>query len=855
MWILKKQNNNYPILQRCNFSCLLFIIIFSSTNFIASSQTIITGKITELGSNEGIPFANIFFKGTNISTVSDIEGYYSLTTNSPKDSLHISMLGYETQIIAIVKGEKQKLNVELKPSGLNLTTVNITPGENPALAIVRKAIDNKNKYNRDNLVSVQYLSYTKQQVDVDNISPKLRNRNFFNRITNIWNKLDSLKPSKEETTKLPVSMSEVIAEIYSYKDAKKKHEEVNAVKINFVGMKDGSAISKLVGTDFQSFNFSNNNVPILEKDFLSPIADNGLLFYNYYLIDSLFIDSIKCYRIEVKPKNKKDLAFTGSIWITDSSYALKQLDLEITKDVNFNLVDYVHIQQQLIPTTADAWVPAQTKVTIDYTNVTKKLISAVVNTYNVNQNYIVNQPKQKNFYDTRITFNEDAITKDSLYWINQRPTPIAPYEETTYSMIDTIRHVPFVKKGVNAIYFLFSGYKDVGPVDFGHYMQVYGRNAYEGDRLRLGFRTNEKFSENWITRGYVAYGFKDEAFKYNIQLERIFTRYPWSKGGIQYRKDIDQIGFNNDFTRNMNLAQPPNYLYTMYSQIGNIQKLQYKEEYRAWYEKEFGNGLNTKLTFQNIHHTPLFSVIVGDPLAAFQINKYSTTELSLDTRLSAKERYIQNGNNRISLGNKRSPIITFNYTQGIKGLFNGDYNYQKASVSILNHFRMATLGYSKVFIKAGKVFSEIPYPLLEIPRGNETFFYTENVFNQMNFFEFVSDQYVQLFWQHHFMGFIFNRIPLVKKLNLREVVGIHGFYGTLSNNNKTFNSSNFFTVTNKQPYCEASAGIENIFYIFQLHFVYRLTYTDTDYKAIYEANNPGNNINNWGIKLGLKFSF
>lgn len=620
-------------------------------------------------------------------------------------------------------------------------------------------------------------------------------------------------------------------------------------------MKDGSAISKLVGTDFQNYNFYNNNVPILEKDFLSPIATDAMLFYNYHLVDSLFIDNIKCYLINVKPKNKKDLAYTGSLWITDSTFILKQLNLEITKEVNFNLVDRVHIQQKLIPTEAGPWVPSQTKVTIDYTNITKKFVSVVINTYNINRNFVINKPKQKSFYDTRIQFAEDAITKDTNYWIKERPVPLTGFEEHSYKMIDTIRHVPLVKKTVDVIYFLFSGYKDVGPIDFGHYMQMYAHNNYEGDRLKLGYKTNDKFSKNWIIRGYGAYGFKDEKFKYNIQLERIITKYPWSKAGIQYRKDIDQIGINNDYSRTMNLSQPPNYLYNTSAQIGNVKKLVRNEMYRMWYEKDFKAGLNTKITFQNIHTTPLFSATFGDPFSAFQLSSYTVTEIALDARLSAAERYIQNGTDRISLGNKRSPVITFNYTQGIKQLFGGDFNYEKANISVSNNFKMATFGYSKLFIKAGKVFSKIPYTSLEIPRGNQTLFYSENVFNQMNYFEFVSDQYVQLFWQHHFMGLFFNRVPLIKKLNLREVFGFNAVYGTLSNMNKNFNSNNTFTVMTDKPYCEASAGIENILDIIQINFIYRLTYIDNLYKTNYALNNPGNQISNWGIKVGLKFSF
>jgi len=838
-------------LRAYNFIVLFFLFYLSAK---AQKETTISGRVTEAESSSGIAFANIYFKGTIIGTITDFEGNYSIKTTVPKDSVFIYLLGYQSETKAVKKGQTQIINFQLKQASLNLEIVKILPGINPALRIIKNTIRNKEKYNRENLLSVQYLSYTKQEVDLDNISPQMRTWKLFDPITSLWDSLENIA-GKEHETKLPVAMSEVVSEIYSYKDAKKKHEEVTAVKIKFVGMKDGIALSQLMGTDFQSYNFCNNNVPVLNKDFLSPIASNALLFYNYYLVDSLFIDNMKCYKIDVRPKNKNDLAYTGTLWITDSTYAIKQLDLELTQDVNFNLVDRVHIQQQLIPTEAGPWVPSQTRVMLDYTNITKKLVSAVIHTYNINRYYIVNKPKEKNFYDTRIQFAEDAITKDSAYWTNERPTPLAATEAHAYKMVDTIRNIRSVKKIVDLMYFLFSGYKDFGAVDFGHYMQVYGHNAYEGTRLRLGFKSNDKFSKTWIIRGYGAYGFKDEKFKYNLQLERVITRYPWSKVGIQYRKDIDQIGVNTDFSRTMSLAQSPAYLYTTSSQIGNVYKLVRKEESRIWYEQEFTTGLSTRLTFQNIYTMPLFKASFGDPLSKFQQSSYTVSEIVLDARLSAKERYIQNGNDRISLGNKISPIITFNYTQGIKQLFGGDFNYQKTSMSISKRFRMGAFGYSTIVAKAGKVFSKVPYTSLEIPRGNQTFFYSDNVFNQMNYFEFVSDQYVQLFWQHHFMGLLFNRIPIIKKMKLREVIGGSAFYGTLSNANKEFNSSNAFTVMTNTPYCEASAGIENILDVIRVDFIYRLTYTDSDYKTNYALINPGNKINDFGVKVSLKFSF
>ena len=831
----------------------LFIFLFNSVTSFAQQETIITGHVSEIGTNGGIPFVNIYFKGTLIGTVTDFDGNYSIKTSTPKDSIYVSLIGYKSKAKKVEKGKTQVINFQLSPEALNLSTIEIRPGINPALRIIRNAQLNKTKYDRDNLTAIQYVSYTKQEADVDNITPKMRKWRLFSPFAAMWDSLDVMV-GEESKANLPVMMSEVISEIYSFKEAEKRHEDVSAVKIKFVGMKDGSAVSQLTGTDFQSYNFCKNNVAIQGKDVLSPIADNAMLFYNYILVDSVMLDSTKCYKIDCHPKNKKDLAYTGYVWITDTTFAIKQLDLGITPEINVNWIDHARIQQVLSPTEAGPWVPSQTRTLVDYTTLTDKFVSMVVKTYNSNLNFVVNKPKEKEFYKSRIQYAENALTQDTAWWRNNRHEALSKLESKSYNMIDTVRNIPFIRKGVNILYFLFTGYKDIGPVDLGHYINVYGYNAYEGTRLKLGFRTNQKFSENWIIRGYGAYGFKDKGFKYNIQLERILTRYPWSKVGIQYRDDIDQIGTNFNYSNNANLGQSQNNLNNTFSQIGNISKLLRIQEARLWYEKDFNPGINTKIIFQNIRTNPLFQVNFGDQFNIFQIRKYSITEVLLETRISVKERFVQNGTERISFGNNKSPIITFNYTLGIKDVLDGDFNYHKASISFSNRFRMSTLGYSQVFLKAGKVFSKIPYTLLEIPRGNENIFYGNNIFNQMNYFEFVSDQYINAFWQHHFNGLLFNRVPLIKELNLREVIGINMAYGTLSSNNKNFNSNNTFTVMDI-PYFEADLGIENILKFIRIDFLYRLTYNDDFYKKEYEKANPGSRINNWGIKAGFQFSF
>src|SRR4051812_15383417 len=262
---------------RMQFKQFFFIpFLFVLTNVVVAQQkTIITGRVTEAITNSGVPFANIYFKGGTIGTVTDFEGNYTIETTVFHDSIYVSLIGYRSKAKGIKNWRTQSINFQIAAEALNLGSVEVKPGVNPAVRIIKNAIAKKSEYNRDNLKSVQFISYTKQEGDVDNITERMRKRKFLNDVTRMWDKLDTLAGTDSKAN-LPVFMSEIVSDVYISTDGKKKREDVKAIKAKFVGMKDGSALGQLTGTDFQNYNFCNNNVAIQAKDFLSPIADNAL---------------------------------------------------------------------------------------------------------------------------------------------------------------------------------------------------------------------------------------------------------------------------------------------------------------------------------------------------------------------------------------------------------------------------------------------------------------------------------------------------------------------------------------------------------------------------------------------------
>ena len=827
----------------------LFSFLFCLLHFGVDAQITITGRVTESNTSQPIPYVNIFVKGSLEGTQTNFDGYFSFVTNKLADSLKASYLGYKILVKKINKKENaQTIDFELIKDVTNLNEVVIKAGENPALRIIRKSIQYKDNYNKRRLQNYSYNSYTKLQVFVDNVGPKFRRLRIFRPLVKYYKKLDGAKGQKSKAN-IPVYFSENNTQLFIGEKQLVNKEMIDAIRLNFVGKKQSFLANQLSGSDLQDYNFNDNNIQLFDKNFLSPIADGALIFYNYKIADTVVIDRDTCYQIKVWPKNKQDLAFTGTIWIADSTYALKQLDLEITKDVNINLIERLSIQQELEATPTGEYVCKKMNLLVDGANLTKNFVSFIFQGFISNKNYNFNIVTDTLKSGKRI-FDENALTRDSDYWSNTRHEKLSNDDVVNFDIIDTISKIPLIRRSTEAVYFLGTGYKTVGKIDVGSLQSLYARNLIEGDRVKLNIRTNMYMSKTFTARAYVAYGFLDKVYKYNVQFEKILMRYPWLKIGLQHRNDYDQLGLNYSYSRTTSLDAGSGSLYNINSNIFNIGKLVHNIEYRSWLDFDFPRGVTNRLSIQHINSTALFK-LTGNKDYLYN-TKSITSEIRLDTRISINEYYLQNGNDRVSLGNRISPIITFSYAHGFNNLLGSTFGYDKANIGFKYVIRSGIYGRTNILFNSGIIFTKVPFMFLESHRGNETNFYSSNVFNTMNFFEFLSDRFVSIQLQHHFNGLLLNRIPVVKKLKWRELITANILYGSLSRMNNKFNENNDFSTLEKKPYVEVGFGIENIFKIIRVDFIYRLTYTDAKYKQTYFDKNQ-HSIIPFAVKFSLGF--
>ena len=314
--------------------------------------------MTDAANGEPLPFVVIQFQGSIIGAQSDFEGNYSIKSSLIRDSLTATYVGYKSKIKSVKKGFPQQIiNFQLAENSRQLGEVVVKRGENPAWEILRKIQIQKTINDKRSLKAFEYESYSKVQVDIDNISQKLRKRRI---LKNVIAAIDSLKKITNDEGKpiVPIYLSETISKNYYQTNPIKQKEHISAHKIaGILDESNAQFISQITGSSIMEFNFYQNWIQFLGRDFVSPIAESWRDYYEYDLEDSLLIESDFCYKINIKPKRESDLAFKGTIWITKNENAIKRCDLTVGKTANLNFIDKIKIQQEFTPTLQGAWLP------------------------------------------------------------------------------------------------------------------------------------------------------------------------------------------------------------------------------------------------------------------------------------------------------------------------------------------------------------------------------------------------------------------------------------------------------------------------------------------------------------------
>ncbi|PSR53021.1 hypothetical protein AHMF7605_05505 [Adhaeribacter arboris] len=824
----------------------LIISILCFAVLTVRAQNRIFGKVTDGTTGEILPFVNVYIKNTNMGTTTDEKGAFNIKLTKLPDSLTVSFVGYRTQSKALKRGLAiQELNFKLIASTLNLQEVVIRPGENPAFRIMRQVIDHKKTNDKRRLRAYQYEAYTKMQFDIDNLSPKKNKIGLRSALTAV---VDSQMYMQSEDGKrvLPFFISEAVSDFYYNRDPRKTKEIVKASKVTGYGIQDGNLVAQVIGNSYQDYNFYQNWVSVLKKNFISPIADGWKSAYEYDLLDSVYIGKTRCYKIKIEPKRAQDLAFNGIIWIADSVFALRKIDVIVSKAANINFVEKIHLVQEALPADGGTWLPSKTEIVMNLARIseTRPGIIAKINTSY--KNIVVNQEQKSNFFDQPIILAQKANSNSESFWEQNRHDTLTTAEKQVYFLIDSIKATPRIKRFTDIVTVLTTGYFKAGPVSIGRYPYFYANNNVEGNRFQIGGKTNADFSNKWELSGFAAYGTMDKRVKYEASGRYIISRKKWSEIGFTRREDIERVGLMSE-----KLAD--SYFLTGFSRFGDLRRPFYVTQTSSYLQRDIFPGLTQRISLSNRIFKPDYDFAYyrqeGEQPKVLT-RDFSSSAITFFTRYAQNEVFVQNDNERISLGSANHwPVFTFKYTLGLKGLFGSTVDYQRMDVGVKHDFVMGRLGNAMYRIEAGKIYSPVPYPLLEMHLGNETPFYYAQTFNLMNYFEFASDTYASLHYEQYFEGLLFNRLPLIKKLKWRVVGTSNVLYGRLGKENQDIIAPIGLNGTlqepvktlNETPYIEAGYAVENIFKVLRIDAFHRLTY----------LQNP--DVKKFGLKFSLQF--
>lgn len=820
------------------YKCLLLTFLFTvQVQKAAAQYTRVQGRIQNAQTKEALPFVNLVFKGTNIGTTSDVNGYYEMEIQRMADTILVSFLGYKAQRLPIQRNKQNTINILLQPETYTLKEIVIKPGENPAHRIMRNVISHKPQNNPSQIASYQYQVYNKIQFDLNNYDEKFAKRKLFTPFNFVFDYSDTTEEGKAY---LPLMLTETFTNVFYTRNPERKQEYIKASRIS--GLKNNSA-SQFLGDMYQTINIYDNFLLIFDKSFISPVTDNFLRYYKFYLVDSVYIGTDRCYKLLLLPKRKQDLTFTGNLYIHDATWAVKQVSVSFNDNANINYIKSFDVMQKYEQIDGKYWMLKEEKSVGDFAPFEKANgMGFFGRKTTVYDDFKVNQPIDDTVFQKgrNVVVEDSAQERHNDYWHHVRPDTLNQQEKNIYVMVDSLVQV---RRLVNIRYLtemLITGYLHWKKFDIGQYFTFVSWNEIEGVRLKFGGVTSNDFSKRLELKGTLAYGTLDQRFKFKTGLRWFVSKSKLHRDllSLSYKSDLEQLSLS------ANSLQLDNVLTSMMRRVA-LQNVTNVTELRGSFEHEWFPGFLNRVSFFNRDLVPLgnfqFKQAVNGQFRS--LSSITTTEVGLLTRFAWGEKYLSGEFNRIPVAS-RYPVVQLDLSYALPGVMAADYSYFKTKLRVSDRFRLNPFGYLDVVVDAGKIWGKAPYLFLEIHQGSQTYALDPLAFNMMNIFEFTSDRYLYLFLDHHFDGYFLNKIPLIRKLKWREIITLKSVIGDM----RTENISMLQYPGGRdprlyRPYLESGFAIENIFKIVRVDALWRMTHLER----------PGARSLGFRISLVVKF--
>lgn len=815
------------------FISLLIIAIAAKAQFY--------GTIVDAGTGEPIPYAAAKYVGTSIGASSDFDGNFQLPMDPKNTKLEITCLGYKpvtvtvnhahTEIHSTIKLYSDDIllgEVVVKKSKIHYKRKN-----NPAVDLMRKVIANKHLSDIREKDYYHFNKYEKHTFSYNDVEKS------------------SLAEVCPETGKLiiPIMVDETTSEESYRKNPKATKTTINARRADgFQNMlSSGDMLTTFVKDIFTDVDIYKDNVRVLQHPFISPISTaEAISFYHYYIQDTIKVDGEQCIDVVFMPNNSQDFGFSGHLFITDDKKnQVKRAVINVPNNSGVNYVDNLLVIQDFMTLPTGERVIKTDDMIVEISGFYGALNMACQR-YSSYSDYSFEPITDKKVFRSTLTdyVKPDAEFKDSTYWAKIRPIKLTETESNLGRSVDKINKDlggpwKFVLKAVveNSVELTPRPNKiDLLPLN-----SIVSHNDIDGWRYQLPLQTTGNLNPHLFFRGYAAYGMKDEKMKYKIEGEYSFNKkkymaHEFPRRSISLSYMYDDMSPVDKYT-----GTTKDNVYSSFK-ASKVDQMMYVTDWKLKYQYETNNFLTYSVAFDNSKLTPAGKLIYMRNADESLVPYIKTTDVKFGFRYAPRETFINSKQQRLAI-NRDAPIFTVEHTLGLDGPLGGQYKYNISEVSVFNRFWMpAALGYIDTYVKAGYQWNKVPFPMLFTPQSNLSYFvqFDSWSFNMLRNMEFLNDKYATLFINWNFDGKILNRVPLLRKLKLREYVGFKMMYGGLSDKNNPYISTadnSIFRLPTRdgaptsfvmghKPYMELSVGISNIFKVLTVQYVRRLNYTD-----------------------------
>ena len=734
---------------------------------------------------------------------------------------------------------------------------------NPAVELMRKVIDAKANHSLEQNDFVSYYKYQRVTTGFDNISQ---------------HKADSMKllqhPLLKQQVEYCPQTDKYILPLHYVETAthhlwrrEPKIERNYVLGTNSEGVTDllpiGDEVNTVVQSLFTDINIYDDVIDFLSRRFTSPLSSRAAIsFFQFFIEDTVEVDSKACIQVSFVPQNPQDFGFSGRLWIlNDSTYRVHKGLLHLPLRSSVNYVNALTIEQRFTDLPNGQRV-LQTDDLFAELGIIKGHRAAFVhratNYTSISTDTIPDEAFRKSDKLREGTTN----VEDPDFWARHRVDTLSKAEGRLSDVVNSFQQLRgagfflYVMRAVINNYFETSRYTNESKIDIGPVMSMYSNNFIDGPRVRLGFQTTAKLLPKLFFKGYAAYGFRSRNWYGMGEVEYSFLRkkeapheFPRHSITAQFRQDV----FSPADMMWQHGRDKDNVWTSFKTQ--DVTHMMFQRHFLLRYEYETNNHLDFKFQAKHARITPCGDLFYRR-LDGEMVEHLYTSDLMLSLRWAPGEQII-NSKQRRHYVNRNNPVFTLSHTCGIKGILGSDYNYNVTELTAYKRIWLNSYGKISLNLRGAVQWNRVPFPLLLMPVANNSYIITRDMFCMINNMEFINDRYLSFQAEWDLSGKLFNRIPLLKKLKLREVIGFKALYGRLSaKNNPALHPGDhdLYEMPSRDgvpivhemgnvPYMELNVGIHNILKIIRIDYVYRINYHDF----------PG--VKKHGVRFALEFDF